>query len=225
MEIPGAVLFDLDGTLVDSAPDISDAVALALAENGLESPGETAIRGFIGNGAARLVHRSITGRRDGKADQTAFDKVYEQFLAHYELRLFRRSAVYPGVVDTLEQLYRARWSLGCITNKPERFTLPLLRAASLAGYFSVVLSGDSLTQRKPDPAPIIHACERIRVPLDHAVMIGDSATDLTAAKRAGVRAICVSYGYAGNVDFAAHGADAMLDSMSELPATLSRMMS
>ena len=221
----GAVLFDLDGTLIDSAPDISDAAGQAFVECGLTLPGESAICGFIGNGTARLIHRAITGCSRWEAEPAVFRKAYEWFLTYYERRLYRRSTVYPGVVEMLDQLYHGQWSLACITNKPERFTVPLLRAASLEKFFSVVVSGDSLAGRKPDPEPIIHACERVRVPLDRAVMIGDSVTDHTAAKRAGVQSVFVSYGYAGKVDLAAHDADAMINTMSELPAILSRMMS
>ena len=106
--------------------------------------------------------------------------------------------------------------LGCVTNKPARFTVPLLTAAGIADRFAVTLSGDSLARKKPDPAPILHAAASVDVALSKVVMVGDSITDLRAAQQAGVRAVCVSFGYHGGVDLAAEGADAVIDEMRAL---------
>ena len=216
----GLALFDLDGTLVDSAPDIADAVDLSLQACGLAPCGEARVRDYIGNGASRLIHRAITGDVDGEADAALHDAVYARFLETYEQRLFERTAVFPGVVDVLAQLHAGGWTLGCITNKPQRFTTPLLAAASLAEFFAIALSGDSLPTKKPAAEPILRAARVLQVDLERVVMVGDSLTDLNAARNAGVPAVCVSYGYAGGVDLAAAGAHAVIDSMDRLPQVL-----
>jgi phosphoglycolate phosphatase len=209
-------LFDLDGTLVDSAPDIADAVDYALTACGCPPCGEEVVRTYIGNGAVRLIHRAITGDVDGEAEPALHAAVYDRFADAYARRLFARTTVFPGVMAALRGLAGAGWTLGCVTNKPQRFTGPLLAAAALAPFFAVTLSGDSLPTKKPDAEPIRHAARTTGVPLAGVVMIGDSLTDLNAARNAGVPAVCVSYGYAGGVDLGAAGADAVIDHMDEL---------
>lgn len=215
-------LFDLDGTLVDSAPDLADAIDHALARHGLPTRGEAFIREVIGNGAARLVHRAITGRHDGEADAATFAAVYADFLTAYDARLFVRTVVYPGVICALDSLHAHGWVLACVTNKPARFTIPLLAAAGLAGYFAVTVSGDSLPTKKPDPAPLLHAAATLGIAPARVVMIGDSLTDLRAAHGAGMPAYCVSFGYHGGVDLAAAGARALIDDLHALAPLLER---
>ncbi len=214
--VTGLVLFDLDGTLVDSAPDIADAVDIALAACGRAPLGEAVVRGLIGNGAVRLIHRALTGSHDADADPALHAAAYQQFVDAYQPRVFRRTRLFDGVEDVLTGLAAAGWALGCVTNKPARFTLPLLAAAGIAERFVVTLSGDSLARKKPDPAPILHAAASVDVALSKVVMVGDSITDLRAAQQAGVRAVCVSFGYHGGVDLAAEGADAVIDEMRAL---------
>ncbi|MEX2480643.1 MAG: phosphoglycolate phosphatase [Gammaproteobacteria bacterium] len=217
------LLFDLDGTLVDSAPDIAIAVDAALAAQGRPSIGLEAVRGYIGNGASRLIHRALTGTRDGDAEPAVFDAVYASFLELYQARLFVDSQVYPGVETVLRTMVDAGWTLGVVTNKPERFTRPLLEAAGLAGSFAVVLSGDSLPRKKPDPMPLVHAAAEVGAALAQTVLIGDSVTDIEAARLAGVAAICVSYGYAGGIDLTALIDVRIIDEMQELPAVIAEI--
>jgi len=212
----GLALFDLDGTLVDSAPDIADAVDIALAACGRAPLGEAVVRGLIGNGAVRLIHRALTGQADGEAEAGLHAEAYRHFVDAYQPRVFCRTRLFPGVEEVLTRLAAAGWALGCVTNKPARFTIPLLAAAGIAARFAVTLSGDSLPTRKPDAAPIVHAAASLGVALGDVVMVGDSVTDLRAAQNAGVRAICVSFGYHAGVDLAAEGAYAMLDDMRQL---------
>ena len=212
----GLALFDLDGTLVDSAPDIADAVDIALAACGRAPIGEEVVRGLLGNGAVRLIHRALTGRHDGEADASLYAEAYRQFVDAYQPRVFKRTRLFPGVEEVLVGLTAAGWTLGCVTNKPARFTVPLLTAAGIAKHFAVTLSGDSLPTKKPAAEPILHAATAVGVALSGVVMIGDSVTDLSAARNAGVRAICVSFGYHAGVDLAAAGAHAMIDDMREL---------
>lgn len=215
-------LFDLDGTLVDSAPDLADAVDYALTCHRLPARGEAYIRGSIGNGATRLIHRAITGRHDGEAQPGEFAAVYADFLTAYDARLFTRTTVYPGVCPALDALRAHGWQLGCVTNKPARFTVPLLTAAGLADYFAVTVSGDSLPVKKPDPAPLLHAAATLGIATTRTVMIGDSVTDVYAARDAGMAAYCVSFGYHGGIDLVAAGALALIDDMHSLAPLLER---
>ncbi len=212
----GLALFDLDGTLVDSAPDIADAVDIALIACGRAPLGEGAVRGLIGNGAVRLMHRALTGSHDGDAEAGLHAEAYQHFVDAYQPRVFKRTRLFPGVEEVLGRLAAAGWALACVTNKPARFTEPLLAAAGIADYFALTLSGDSLPTKKPAPEPILHAAAALGIARPQVVMIGDSVTDLRAAQNAGVRAVCVSFGYHGGVDLAAEGAHAMIDDMREL---------
>lgn len=213
----GLALFDLDGTLVDSAPDIADAVDVALTACGHAPIGEGAVRNYIGNGAQRLLHCALTGARDGEAEPALHAQAYAEFVAAYQTRLFVRTRIFAGVVDVLAMLASRGWLLGCITNKPQRFTRPLLQAAELEQYFGIVLSGDSLATKKPDPEPILHAAALLQVPLARVVMVGDSSADLDAARNAGVAAIAVSYGYAGGTDLTCYGVPVIADLRALLP--------
>lgn len=220
----GLVLFDLDGTLVDSAPDIADAVDIALEACGRTPIGEAETRAYIGNGAARLVHRALTGCRDGEADPATFDTAYGAFLEAYAERVFCRSRLYPGAQHTLATLSHADWRLGCITNKPARFMHALLDAAGLGEWFAVALGADSLERKKPDPAPLRHAAESLGFSAAQAAMVGDSATDVDAALAAGMLAIAVDYGYAGGVDLRARGAVTVIDKLERLPLLLEQLL-
>lgn len=212
----GLALFDLDGTLVDSAPDIADAVDIALEACGHAPLGEAMVRELIGNGAVRLMHRALTGTRDGEADAALHAKAYQHFVAAYQPRVFSRTRLFAGVEDVLIRLAAGGWALGCVTNKPARFTAPLLAAAGIAERFAVTLSGDSLPTKKPAPEPIWHAAATLGVALAKVVMIGDSITDLHAAQNAGVRSVCVSFGYHAGADLAAEGADHVIEDLREL---------
>ncbi len=211
-----AVLFDLDGTLIDSAPDIAAAADRALAECGLPARGLTRIRGYIGGGADRLIHRCLTDRLDGVADGALFDAALAAFFRHYAAGLTVSTQPYPGVPETLATLHARGYALGCVTNKPDRFTRPLLAALALAPYFEVVVAGDTLAVKKPDPAPLLHAAELLGAHAATTTMIGDSMADLKAARAAGMRVLCVSYGYSPNARLADHAPDALVDHMPEL---------
>lgn len=214
------VLFDLDGTLVDSAPDIAHAANQALADVGHTPRPLADIRAFIGNGAERLIHRCLTGARDTDADPTLQNTVYLGFQTHYAACLLERTRPYPGVEETLATLAARDVLLGCVTNKPERFTKPLLQGLGLARYFSVTLAGDSLAQKKPDPAPLQRAAQDCAVPVADTVMVGDSLIDLAAARAAHMRIFCVGYGYAADVELARHHPDAYIDRMQDILALI-----
>ena len=212
----GAVIFDLDGTLVDSAPDIAFAANCALADLGLAPREAEEVRGFIGNGAEKLMHRCLTGALDGIAETARFEEAYRAFQTHYQTNLSVRTVIYPGVVETLSALRDDGYALACVTNKPARFTEPLLEQLSLAPYFGVTLSGDSLPVKKPDPTPLLHALGKLGVAAGNGAMVGDSMADLRAGRAAGTAVFCVSYGYSPHVDLREHAPDALVDNFGEL---------
>lgn len=217
----GLVLFDLDGTLVDSAPDIAAAANAALAAVGRPPRADELVRRYVGNGAERLIHRCLTGDLHGEAPPALFDACYASFMQHYSAGLCVRTRPYPGVEETLDTLAGRGYGLACVTNKLERFTLPLLAELGLARHFPIVVGGDTLRVRKPDPAPLLHAVKQGGGRVATSVMVGDSLTDVTAARNAGMRMICVTYGYSPNVNLADHAAaDALVASMPEILSRL-----
>ncbi len=212
---PALVLFDLDGTLVDSAPDIARAADRALADAGLPTRGLDTIRSYVGNGAPRLIQRCISGDLDGDADTRLCGRVLSSFFDYYSASLHQYSTVYPGVTETLQHLHQAGIPLACVTNKPERYIAPLLHALGLANFFRVLVGGDTVAQKKPAADPLRYAAEQCGEALDDAVMIGDSVTDIHAARAAGIPVVCVSYGYHHN-DLHTHEPDAIVDHMADI---------
>lgn len=217
---PGMVLIDLDGTLVDTAPDLAHCVDLTMTELGLPERGEEAVRGWIGNGVPVLVHRALTGTQDEKAEPQQHQQALAIFMKHYEHNVCVHSRPYPGVLEGLEGLSDAGVRLGCVTNKPARFTGPLLEALSLSRFFGVVVSGDTLEKKKPDPAPLLYAARILESRPEDSLMVGDSMHDVQAARAAGFQVACVSYGYNHGHDIRDAGPDAVIGSLAELPSLL-----
>ena len=190
-----AVLCDLDGTLLDTAQDLANAANRMLADMNLPLRTLNEISCYIGKGIPTLVHRSLSGRQDGKADTALYERALPLFETYYAQESGRNTQVYPGVFEGLARLRAAQIKLACLTNKAERYTLDLLKKMELAPYFDLVVSGDSLPRKKPDPMPVLHACERLGAARDQALMVGDSMNDVEAARAAGVQVIVVPYGY------------------------------
>lgn len=211
------VIIDLDGTLIDTAPDLAASANAMLEELGMGGYDRETWKTWIGNGISRFVKRALTGELNGEPDKALYDRAYPILLRHYAERVSRESRPYPGVCEGMEQLQAAGFELACITNKAEAFTRPLLKDLGLAEYFKLVLSGDSLPQRKPDPLPLLHACEIFGVTPAQGVLIGDSANDTEAARAAGMPVICVTYGYNRGLDVRTLGPVAVIDSLTELP--------
>ncbi|MGD8710939.1 MAG: phosphoglycolate phosphatase [Ectothiorhodospiraceae bacterium] len=213
---PGAVLFDLDGTLVDSAPDLAQAVNAMLRALDRETAAEDDVRAWVGNGARRLVMRALTGSFDEEPETVLLNRALALFFDFYAEHLCERSALYPGVRDCLETLASDRVPLAVVTNKPTRFTGPLLAALGVEGYFHALVSGDTLTVKKPDPAPLRHAANLCKVDAERCVMVGDSMADLRAAREANMPMVCVSYGYHLGGDVFDAGPDLVVDNLSGL---------
>jgi phosphoglycolate phosphatase len=217
------VLFDLDGTLIDTAPDICSAVNNGLKAASISPISELTARAYIGEGSAKLMHRAITKEIDGVAPENYFTKVYTGFCTHYSENLFVDSVIYSGALESLDELKSAGFKLGCITNKPYEYALPLLEKAGLAHLFDILLGGNSLKEKKPNPLPIIHAIEQTNSDRNKTVMVGDSITDLRAAKNADVYSICVSYGYHGGIDLKMHDPSIMIDNLDFLPSLIKKL--
>jgi phosphoglycolate phosphatase len=189
------VVIDLDGTLLDTAPDLALAAELMMTELGRPCPRPEIIQTYIGNGVPRLVKRVLCGEMDAEPDTALFEQALTTYERHYGTHVADRSRPFPGVLDGLDAMKAAGFRLACITNKAERFTHALLKATHLFDYFELVLSGDSLPQCKPNPLPLQHAAEFFRARIDQVVLIGDSRSDTQAARAAGCPVLCVAYGY------------------------------
>ncbi len=219
---PQMVLIDVDGTLVDSVPDLAYCVDEMMKRLGMPVHGEAAVRNWVGNGVERLVRRALIGRLDGEPDEALFERAYPVFLELYRENTSKRSVLYPGVREGLEYLSSRGYKLGCVTNKAEQFTLPLLEDLGVRDFFGIVVSGDTLEKKKPDPLPLLHVADHFGVRPADALMIGDSVSDVKAARAAGFQIVCMSYGYNHGVDIRESNPDAVIDSMAELPALLEK---
>ncbi len=217
-----AVLFDLDGTLLDTVADIASALNRTLLEHGCDSLAETDVRRMIGRGSPILIERALglQGRRFGEAAQAA---MLERFFHHCsELEDSNESATqpYPGAADSLHALHEAGLRTAVVTNKQRRFAAALLKRLGLDGWVDAVIGGDSCPRRKPDPQPLRFACESLHVPPSESLMVGDSVNDVQAARAAGIPVLCVSYGYNEGRDPRTLDCEMLLDSLAELPALL-----
>lgn len=210
-----AVAFDLDGTLVDTLPDLHESANRMLAGLGRPPAAEPVVRSYVGDGVDRLVKRLLTGETDGEPEHALFDQSAAAFRAHYAELLTRASRPFPGVPETLQALRRLGFKLACVTNKPERFTLPLLAGVGLAPYLDLTLGGDSLARKKPDPLPLTHCARVFSVPVSQLLMVGDSQADTGAARAAGCPVFCVPYGYRGSLGVHELDCDAIVPTLKD----------
>ncbi len=214
------VLVDLDGTMVDSVPDLAWCADEMMRRIGQPARGEAAVRDWVGNGVERLVRRTLIGRLEGEPDEALFQQAYPIYLELYAAHACSRSQLYPGVRAGLEWLRESGLALGCVTNKAEQFTLTILETLGIRDLFALVISGDSLPKKKPDPLPLLHAAEHFGVVPTQALMLGDSVSDVKAARAAGFTVVCVSYGYNHGQDIRLAQPDAVIDSFEELRGLL-----
>lgn len=217
---PEMILIDVDGTLVDSVPDLAYCVDEMMQQLGMPVHGEAKVRNWVGNGVERLVRRALIGQLDGEPDEALFERAYPIFLALYAENTSKRSRLYPGVQAGLDFLKAAGYPLGCVTNKAAQFTEPLLRDLGVADYFAIIISGDTLEKKKPDPLPLLHAARHFGVAPEAALMIGDSVSDVKAARAAGFQIVCMSYGYNHGADIRDSHPDAVLDSLDQIQTLL-----
>lgn len=189
------VMIDLDGTLLNTAEDLALSANLMLKDLGLPEQSTSTIRSYIGKGIDRLVKRTLTGQLEGEPDATLLAKALPIYKKHYANNLSVNTQPYPGVPEGVKIMQQAGFKLACITNKAEAFTIPLLRSTGLYHQFEIVLSGDSLPKKKPDPMPLTHICQHFNAQPHEALLIGDSLNDAIAARAAGCHVFCVPYGY------------------------------
>lgn len=216
-----AILFDFDGTLIDTVPSIADAVNAILSEHGRPGLSNYAVEPMVGDGAPMLLSRAFAAT----GDPLAADGVRD-LLARYDEHLVAHppgpERIYPGVRETLEQLAAAGVALGICSNKPERPARDTLAKLGLDTWFGSVIGGDTLAQRKPAPEPAWAALKALGCLPESAVMVGDSANDIGTARAAGLPAIAVSYGYP-RMPVDELGADIIVDRFADLPDALARL--
>ncbi|MGY4826371.1 phosphoglycolate phosphatase [Stutzerimonas chloritidismutans] len=217
--LPRLVMFDLDGTLMDSVPDLAAAVDKMLMLLGREPAGIERVRDWVGNGSRVLVRRALAGQldHDGVADELAGEALalfMQAYSGGHEL-----TAVYPGVRECLDWLREREVKLAIITNKPAQFIEPLLEEKGLAGYFDWLVGGDTLPQQKPDPAALFWVMDKAGVAPGESLFVGDSRNDVRAAKAAAVPCVALTYGYNHGEPIADEQPALVLDDLRELVAS------
>lgn len=213
---PEMVLIDVDGTLVDSVPDLAYCVDAMMRELGMPERGERRVRHWVGNGVERLVKRALINQIDGEPDEAMFARALPVFEALYQDNTSRRSCLYQGVKEALDFLQTTGVRIGCVTNKASQFTLPLLQDLGVRDYFEIVICGDMVERKKPDPMPLLQAAQQLETEPQASMMLGDSMSDVNAARAAGFQIVCMSYGYNHGEEIRDYDPDAVLDSMIEI---------
>jgi phosphoglycolate phosphatase len=217
IKTPELVLLDLDGTLVDSIPDLANSVNKTLLEFSLAERELNSIRNWVGNGVEKLLHRAITNDIDGEAEPELFDMAYTSFMDTYSKNMCVKSVCYPGVREGIDFLKEKEIKLGCVTNKSGQFVGPILEKLGLMDDMSIIIAGDTLPKKKPDPLPLLHAASHFGKDPKQSLMVGDSESDVKAARAAGFQIVCVSYGYNHGNDIRDTNPDAVVDSLADLP--------
>ena len=213
---PKLIMIDVDGTLVDSVPDLAYCIDEMMQKLGLQKWGEAKVRQWVGNGIPKLVERALTGELEKRPIKEVFDVAYLIFLDLYEDNTAQRSYLYDGVREGLDYLKSQGYQLGCVTNKSEQFTHPLLKVLGIFNDFKIIISGDTLAKRKPDPMPLLYCAEHFNLKPEECLMLGDSVSDVKAARAAGFDIICMSYGYNHGNDIGDENPDLVIDSMNQL---------
>ena len=218
---PQLVLLDLDGTLIDSVPDLSTAVDTMLSGLGRPPAGVNSVSHWIGNGADRLIRRALCNGDENAAEALPAEQVVPAralFDTAYLRALHDATGAYPGAETFLQRVQRAGVPMALITNKPRLFTMPLIESLGWREFFALVICADDLAEKKPSPLPLLHVCHELRVLPAQALMIGDSCNDILAAKAAGIASAGVTYGYNHGQPLAASEPDWLLDSLPALLA-------
>ncbi len=210
-----AYIFDLDGTLVESLPGIAASLNRAMTAHGLPGHSDEAVRSFIGNGAQKLVERSLTGVR--RTD--LIESVLRFFAADYGVSWPDGTFVYEGIPDLLADLRRREIPLAVLSNKPHTFTLDIVTRLFPAGTFSVILGKRDDLPHKPDPTGALEIASQLGIPAEQCTIIGDSTMDLETATNAGMKSIAVTWGYHDREHL--HNADQIVDTVAELTTALS----
>lgn len=219
------LIFDLDGTLVDSVPDLASAINEMLLTLDRNVASESQIRAWVGNGAQVLVERALNGTDHNSqlalnmaSNMSAeyVSKALKIFLASYRDNVCVNSVLYPHVLETLKILKSLDYRLAIVTNKPVEFVAPILTQLGLNNLFEQVLGGDSLPAKKPDPLPLLHLSEQLNIAVQYCLMIGDSKNDIIAAQQANMQCVGVEYGYNYDEDIAFYKPDFVASDFNQL---------
>ncbi|WP_079214109.1 phosphoglycolate phosphatase [Ventosimonas gracilis] len=214
--LPKLVMFDLDGTLVDSVPDLAAALNQMLSELGREPVALADVRTWVGNGARVLVRRALAGSMEHSAiSEEQTEPALARFMAAYA-NAQHYSQLYPGALPTLKWLHKQQIEMALVSNKPEQFIAPLLDHLKIGRYFRWIIGGDTLAQCKPDPAALLFVLQMAGVTADEALFIGDSCNDVRAAHAAQVRCVALSYGYNHGRPIAEENPALVIDDLREL---------
>ena len=218
MNAQPVVLFDLDGTLADTALDLCHTMNVLLERHGRSRIPETHVRPMVGAGARKIMERGFKAT-GAPVDEAFLDQLFEEFLEYYGNHIADHTVLFPGVRDQLDALTTRDVKLGVCTNKAERLTHQLLEILEIADFFPVVIGGDTLAVRKPDPLHLTEAVAWLGGTIESTVMVGDSRPDIEAARAATISSICVTFGYT-DIPAAQLGADHLIDHFDALPAAL-----
>ncbi len=219
---PEMVVLDLDGTLVDTVPDLAYSLDSMLQKLGIPEAGEMKTREWVGNGIERLVKRALSNNFvpndfDKEPLASLFAKALPLFISEYKQNVCKHSRLYDGVKEGLDYLISNQFKLACVTNKHSQFTQTILETLGIQNAFGIVISGDTLPKKKPDPLPLLHAAKYFGVSASQALMVGDSINDVSAARAAGFQVLCVSYGYNMGQDIRIANPDLVVDSLAAFP--------
>ena len=218
------IIFDFDGTLIDSALDLSAAVNHMLTTLGKDGFSNDEIHHWIGNGASTLVKRALVGDKDISSfeDEELLKKALTIFLDYYKENCANETYLYDGVKNSLHHLKDLGYTLSIVTNKPYAFIAPILKNLDIDSLFSFYSSGDRLYVKKPDPYPLIYVCEKLNFSIEQSVMVGDSKNDIVAASEANMSSIAVNYGYNYGEDIAIYKPDYIIDSFCQIEKILEK---
>jgi phosphoglycolate phosphatase len=214
--------FDLDGTLVDTAPDLLAALNVVLREAGLAPLADEHVRSLVGGGARVMIERGLA-HHGMRVAESEIDRMQARFLEHYQDHIADSSQPFPGAAEMLDEVAAQNARLIVVTNKYERYSVQLLKTLGLAPRFAVVAGPDTYGVRKPDPAHLLRAVEQAGGDPTATIMVGDSITDVSTARAAKVPVIAVSFGYRDS-SVEALGADAIVHHLSEVPQAAARLL-
>lgn len=213
------IIFDLDGTLIDSAPDLAHAVNHALVSLGLATFERNEISDWVGNGARTLVDRALSAaiKRGAEIDkQSVIEVALEHYHGYYQTHICVDTVMYAGVAETLQALHQQGYQLTIATNKAERYVRPILKGLGIEYFFTVIVGGDTLAKQKPDPEPLLFVTRELSVSPEQCIMVGDSKNDILGAKAASIESVAVTYGYNYGEDIAVYGPNKIIDEFPQL---------
>lgn len=214
------LIFDLDGTLIDSVPDIADATNAMLAELGLQTFGVDDVRNWVGNGSRKLIERALKCAKDAEPTDAQVDDAQELFFEHYAKQTALHTTAYEGVSEGLKQLAAHGYTMALVTNKPYRYVPTILDFFGWTEFFAISLGGDSISEKKPNPMALNHVCKQLNISANNSYMIGDSLNDIYAGQNAGMETLGLSYGYNYGQDIRDFNPTHVFDTFGEMVAFL-----